>query len=158
MSHCDHALSVRPSFTFYIFGLFSETAERNAMKLDGKLDLNVLPKSLFLADWETKMAVLASDWLRHFWLLCNRWTKFNETSQEGRTQSPLPRLCFRTYRKTTMATSVSDWLRYCCLISAATKRNQTKLHRKQDHNVLYQVRFFPTPIGKPRWPPRYMIV
>ena len=37
------------------------------------------------------MATLASDWLRHFRLLIwNRWTEFNETWQEARSQRPLP--------------------------------------------------------------------
>ena len=41
------------------------------------------------------MAALASDWLRHFQLLLwNRWTEFNETWQEARSQRPLPSLCF----------------------------------------------------------------
>ena len=38
---------------------------------------------------------MASDWLRHFWLLLwNRWTEFNETRQEARSHRPLPSLCF----------------------------------------------------------------
>ena len=41
------------------------------------------------------MTALASDWLRHFRLLLwNRWTEFNETWQEARSQCPLPSLCF----------------------------------------------------------------
>ena len=37
---------------------------------------------------------LASDWLRHFRLLLwNRWTEFNETWQEARSQRFLPSLC-----------------------------------------------------------------
>ena len=41
------------------------------------------------------MAALTSDWLRHFrLLLINRWTEFNETWQEARSQRPLPSLCF----------------------------------------------------------------
>ena len=41
------------------------------------------------------MAVLASDWLRHFrLLLSNCWTEFNETWQEARSQRLLPSLCF----------------------------------------------------------------
>ena len=41
------------------------------------------------------MAALASDWLRHFWLLLwNSWTEFNETWQEARSQRPLRSLCF----------------------------------------------------------------
>ena len=38
---------------------------------------------------------LASDWLRHFRLLLSkRWTNFNETWQEARSQLSLPSLCF----------------------------------------------------------------
>ena len=49
----------------------------------------------FRADWKNKMAALASDWLRHPWLLLwNRWTEFNETWQEARSQRPLLSLCF----------------------------------------------------------------
>ena len=75
---------------------FSETAERNSTKLDRKQDLNVLYQvCVFPADRKHKMAALASDWLRHFWLLhWNRWTEFNETWQEARSQRPLPSLCF----------------------------------------------------------------
>ena len=41
------------------------------------------------------MAAPASNWLRHFRLLCrNRWTEFNKSWQEGRSQRPLPSLCF----------------------------------------------------------------
>ena len=41
------------------------------------------------------MAALASDLLRRFRLfLWNRWTEFNETWQEARSQRPLPSLCF----------------------------------------------------------------
>ena len=41
------------------------------------------------------MAALGSDWLRHFRLLLwNRWTEFNETWQEARSERPLPSLCF----------------------------------------------------------------
>ena len=44
---------------------------------------------------KNKMAALASYWLRHFRLLLwNRWTEFNETWQESRSQRPLPSLCF----------------------------------------------------------------
>ena len=50
---------------------------------------------VFRADRKNKMAVLASDWLRHFQLLLwNRWTEFKETWQEARSQCPLPSLYF----------------------------------------------------------------
>ena len=79
-----------------IFDFSSETAEWNSTKLDRKQDLNVLYQvCVFRANRKNKMAVLASDWLRHFRLLLwNRWTEFNETWQEARSQRPLPSLCF----------------------------------------------------------------
>ena len=66
------------------------------MKLDRNQHLNILYQSyIFRADRKNKMAALASDWLRHFWLLLwNRWTEFNETWQEAISQRPIPNLCF----------------------------------------------------------------
>ena len=85
-----------PLIGWDIFDFSSETAERNSTKLDRKQDLNVLYQvCVFPADRKNKMAALASDWLRHFRLLLwNRWTEFNETWQEARSQCPLPSLCF----------------------------------------------------------------
>ena len=85
-----------PLIGWDIFDFSSETAERNSTKLDRKQDLNVLYQvCVFRADRKNKMATLASDWLRHFRLLLwNRWTEFNETWQEARSQRPLPSLCF----------------------------------------------------------------
>ena len=76
-----------------IFHFSSETAEWNSRKLYRKQDLNVLYQvCVFRADRKNKMATLASDWLRHFRLLLwNRWTEFNETLQEARSQcAPWP--------------------------------------------------------------------
>ena len=85
-----------PLIGWDIFDFSSETAERNSTKLDRKQDLNVLYQvCVFRADRKSKMAALASDWLRHFRLLLwNRWTEFNKTWQEARSQSPQPSLCF----------------------------------------------------------------
>ena len=79
-----------------IFNFSSETAERNSTKLDRKQDLNVLYQiCVFGADRKNEMAALVSDWLRHFQLfLWNRWTEFNKTWQEARSQHPLPSFCF----------------------------------------------------------------
>ena len=101
-----------------IFDFFSETAERNSTKLDGKEDLNVLYQvCVFWADRKNKMAALASDWLRHFRLLLwNRWTEFNETWQEARSQRLLPSLCFWADWKNKMAAPASDWLRHFQLL------------------------------------------
>ena len=79
-----------------IFDFSSETPERNSTKLDRKQDLNVLNQvCVFRADRKNKMATLASDWLRHFRLpLWNRWTEFNESKMEARSQHSLLSLCF----------------------------------------------------------------
>ena len=79
-----------------IFDYSSETAERNSTKLDSKEDLNILYQfCVFWAERKNKMAALASDWLRHFRLLLwNRWTEFNKTLQEARSQRHLLSLCF----------------------------------------------------------------
>ena len=75
---------------------FSETTERNSTKLDRKQDHNVpYQVCVFRADWKNKMDALASDWLRHFWLLFwNCLTEFNKTWQEAKFQRLLPSLCF----------------------------------------------------------------
>ena len=85
-----------PLISWDIFNLSSETAEWNWTKFDRKQDLNVLYKvCVFRADWENKMAALASDWLRHFQLLLwNRWMELNEIWQDARSQRPLLSLCF----------------------------------------------------------------
>ena len=85
-----------PLIGWDIFDFFPETTERNSVKLDRKQDLNVLYQvCVFQVDWKNKMAALASDWLRHFRLLLwNRWTEFNKTWQEARSQRPLQSLCF----------------------------------------------------------------
>ena len=138
------------------------------------------------------MAALASEWLRHFRLLLwNRWTEFNETWQEARSQSPLPSLCFSgwsekqdgrhslwltetfstsplkplnriqqnlTGKKILMSSTkfvffgpigkirsppwpLIGWDIFD-FFSETAKRNSTKLDRKQDLNVFYQVCVF----------------
>ena len=66
------------------------------------------------------MVALASEWLIHFRLLWNRWTEFNETWQEARSQHLLPSLGFlcrsvnkngrsgRFLKKTAHCTQVHD--------------------------------------------------
>ena len=86
------------------------------------------------------MAALASDWLRHIQLLLwNCCKEFNETWQEVRSQCPLSSLLFRADWKNKMAALASDWLRHFRLLSETAEQNSTKLDRKQDLKVLYQV-------------------
>ena len=107
-----------PLIGWDIFDFFSETTERNSTKLDRKQDLNVLYQvCVFRADRKNKMAALASDWLRHFRLLLwNRWTEFNETWQEARSQHSLASLCFSGRSEKQMAALASYWLRHFRLL------------------------------------------
>ena len=84
-----------PLIGWYIFDFSFETAEQNSTKFDSKQDLNV-PYQVYVLGptGKNNMGALASDWLRHFWLLWIRWTEFNETWQLAGTQRPLPSLCF----------------------------------------------------------------
>ena len=134
---CTIAITRCPSLTFHIFDFSSETAERNSTKLDRKQDLNVLYQvCVFQADRKNKMTALASDWLRHFRLLLwNRWTEFNETWEEARSQLPLPSLCFRADRKNKMAALASDWLRHFRLLlwNRWTEFNETWQEARSEH-------------------------
>ena len=78
-----------------------------------------------------------------FWLLWNRWTEFNETWQEATSQRPLPRLDISGRSKKQdggpdlwLAETIFDFS------SETAERNSTKLDRKQDRNVFYQVCVF----------------
>ena len=125
-----------PLIGWVIFDFSSETAERNSTKLDRKQDLNVLYQvCVFRADRKNKMAALASDWLRHFWLfLWNRWTEINETWQEARFQRLLPSLCFsgrwvnknfrpgRSVKKVAHCTQVHDMWPFGPLVSQCAQQ------------------------------------
>ena len=124
--------------------IFDFTAERNSTKLDRKQDLNVFYQvCVFRAIWKNKIASLASDLLRHFWLLLwNCWTESNNTWQEVRSQHPLPSLFFGLIGK-------PRWLPWPLIgwdifnfYFETTERKSTKLDRKQDLNFLYQVCVF----------------
>ena len=107
-------------------------------------DLNVLYQVfVFRADRKNKMAALDSDWLRHFRLLWNQWTEFNETWQKARSQRPLPSLCF-SGRSKKQNGHPGLWLAetFFDFFSEIAERNSTKLDRKQTLNFLYQVCVF----------------
>ena len=118
-----------PLIGWDIFDFSSETAKLNSTKLDRKQDLNVhYQVSVFRADRKNKIAALASDWLRHFWLLMwNRWTEFDETWQEARSQRPLPSVCFSGRSEKKIAALASDWLRHFRLLlwNHLTEFNET---------------------------------
>ena len=86
---------------------------------------------LYPGNLKTKMAALASDCPRPFWIfLCNRWTEFTETWQEASTQSPLTSLFFSGQSEDSPSSDI-----------LIVEQNLTKLDRKQNLNILYQVRY-----------------
>ena len=87
----------------------------------------------------------------HFRLpLWNRWTEFNKTWQEARSQRPPRSFCFSGRSKKTRwpPRPLIGWYIFD-LSSETAERHLTKLDRKQDPIVLYQVFF--GPIGKTTW-------
>ena len=140
---------------FHIFDFSSETTERNSTKLDRMQDLNVLYQvCVFPADRKNKMAALASDWLRHFRLLLwNRWTEFNETWQEARSQLLLPSLCF-SGRSEKQDGRPGLWLAETFLTSPLKPLNQIQRNLTGSKISTSSTKFvFFGPIGKTRWSP-----
>ena len=154
-----------------IFDFFSATTERNSTELgdrklrnittfDRKQDLSALYQFyVFRADRKTNKAAIASDWLRYFSLLCNRWTEFNES----KFKYPLSSLCFSGWigkpRSTPLPLISRDI--FDSIFSVTAEQYSSKLDRKQDLNVLYQVCvvvvFFFLPIWNPRSSPLSLI-
>ena len=148
-----------PLIGWDIFDFSSETAERNSMKLDRKQDLNVLYQvCVFRANQKNKMAALASDWLRHFWLLLwNRWTEFNKTWQEARFQPPLPSLCFSGRSEKQDGRPVF-WLAETFLTSPLKPLNGIQWNLTGSKISTSSTKFvFFGPIRKTRWPPWLLI-
>ena len=137
------------------FRFSSEITERNWTKLDRKQDLNVLYQvCVFRADRKNKMAALASDWLRHIRLLLwSRWTEFNETWQEARSQLPLPSLCFSG------CSEKQDGCLGLWLAETFSSSPLKPLNGIQQNLTGSKISTFSTtfvifgPIGKLRWPP-----
>ena len=84
-----------PLIGWFIFDFFSETAERNLLKLDRKEELNVLYQVCLSRRSEIQYGY-SGCWLAEtFWtFLWNCCTEFAETWQDARSQRPLPSLCF----------------------------------------------------------------
>ena len=144
-----------PLIGWDIFDFSSETAERNSTKLDRKQDLNVLYQvCVFRADRKNKMAAMASDWLRHFWLLLwNHWKEFNETWQEARSQHPLPSLCF-SGRSEKQDGRPGLWLAETFSTSPLKPLNGIQRNLTGSKISMSSTKFvFFGPIGKTRWPP-----
>ena len=83
--HCRLSVVRMSSLTFHFFDFIPETAEQNVL----------YQVCVFSCRSETKIFALACNLLRCYWLLlCNRYTEFNDTSREAKSQCPLSCLCF----------------------------------------------------------------
>ena len=104
------------------------------------------------------MVALASDWLRHFGLLLlNRWTEFNETWQEARSQCSLPSLCF-SGRSKKQDGRPGLWLAETFWTSPLKLLNGIQRNLTGSKISMSSTKFvFFGPIGKTRWPPWLMI-
>ena len=97
---------------------------------------------------------LASDWLRHFRLLLwNRWTEFNETWQEARSQRPLPSLCF-SGRSEKQDGHPGLWLAETFSTSPLKLLNRIQRNLTGSKISTFSTKFvFFGPMGKTKWPP-----
>ena len=132
-----------PLIGWDLFDFSSETAEWNSKKLYRKQDLNVLYQvCVFRAVRKNKLAALASDWLRHFRLLLwKHWRERNLTGSKISTSSTKI-VFFGPIGKTRWPPwPLIGWDIFDFSYETA-ERNSTKLDRKQDLNVLYQVCVF----------------
>ena len=148
--YCDHALSVvrpsvRPSLTFHILDFSSKSAARNSTKLDRKQDLNVLYQvCVFRAD-RKKQDGRPGLWLAETFStsplkplnriqrnltgskISTSSTKFVFFGPLGKTRwPPWPLIGWDIFN---FSSETAEW-------------NLTKLDRKQDLNVRYQVCVF----------------
>ena len=101
------------------------------------------------------MAALAFDWLRHFRLLLwNRWTEFQKNLTGSKISISSTSFVFFGRIGKTRWPPWSPIGRDIFDFSTETaKQNSTKVDRKQDRNVLYQVCVFLADRGKKtRWP------
>ena len=108
---------------------------------------------------KTKMAALASDWLRHFGLhLWNRWTKLEETWKQALILKVLYEVSvFGSIKKNKKAALPSDWLRHYWLLlwNRWTEFNVTWREARSATFSTKFVLFWP--IGKARCPPLPLI-
>ena len=101
-------------------------------------DLMSSIKLLFLGWFGNQDGGLASDWLRHFQLICKIYTEFKETRQKATSSNTL---CFVPVRKPRLTPWRLNGWDIFDFSSETAEQNLRKLDTKQDLNVLYQFVF-----------------
>ena len=159
----------QPLIGWDIFDFFSETAERNSTKLDRKeepligWDIFSAPEPKAEVHYcDHALSVVRPSSVRpsvvvnfsHFWLLLwNHWTEFDETLQEGRSQRPLPSLCF-SGRSERQDGRPGLWLAETFSTSSLKPLNRIQQNLIGSKISTFSTKFvFFWPIGKTRWPP-----
>ena len=159
-------MATRPLIGWDIFDFSSETPERNSTKLDRTQDPNVLYEVCVFRPIRKKQDGRPCLWLAETFSssLLKPLNGIQQTWQEARFQRPLPSLWFwDRLEKNQRAAPASDWLRHfllnsvkrfqrrsLCFSSLSGKRdgrpglwlNSTRLDRRQELNILYQVCVF----------------
>ena len=103
------------------------------------------------------MAAPAYDWWRHITLLWNRWTEFNETWQEARSQRHLPSLCF-SGRSENQEGRHGLWLADTFSTFPLKLLNEIQQNLTESKISISSIKFlFFGPIGKRRLLPRPLI-
>ena len=128
------------------FDFFSATAEWILTKLDRKQVLNALYQvCVFRVDRKSKMATLASDWLKHFFGFFSTTAEWILTKLDKKQvlNTFYQVLCF-SYRSEIQDGRPGLWFAeiFYDFFSATAEWILTKLDRKQVHNALYQVCVF----------------
>ena len=145
----------RPLSGWDIFDFSSGNAEQISTKLNRKQHLNILYQvCVFQVDGKSKMAALASDWLRNFsTLFWTHWTKFNKTWQEVKILTSSTKfVLFRPIGKARWLPGPLIGWDILDFSSEMAEQNSTKLDRKKDLYDFYQVVFFGL-ISKRKWLP-----
>ena len=118
--------------------------KRNATKLDTIQDLNVLYQvCLFQADRKNKLAAPTSAWLRHFDFFSETRNRIQRNLTGSKISTSSTKFVFfrQVGKKRWPPWPLIGWDIFY-FFSEAAERNSTKLDRKEDLNVLYQVCVF----------------
>ena len=148
----------RPLIRWDIFD-FSKTAEWNSMKLDRKQDCSVLYQVyVFQANWKNKMAALASDCLRHFYV-SSETAEWNSTKLDRKQDhNILYQACVFSGQSWKQGGRPDLWFAETFLTSPLKTLNEIQQNLTGSKILTSSTKFvFVGPIRKTRWPLWFLI-